>query len=384
MKTRHILLLVMPILVAGAFCSRTRLALVNDLEEKYNARDTSSSMGYIAEDSFFEVKDFFIVKGKKDIQDMMEFLHMLDSHIHFSGLQMRDGAIVGQMAESNLWLVKSGLGKGCFSVRLGWDGKQIDLIQMEMSRETKDGYNRVFDEFRNWLSSERRLSLRGLTTEGETIPLLKDTPHSPAVFAEWLDTRFGANEKSKDFASTMDIIGISEGMIIADVGAGDGAYSFQLAKKVGKAGKIYATEIEKKWLAIIKERCKEEGISNVVTVLGGETDARLPEEKFDLIFLRHTLHCMSEPVRWLKNLGSHIHPDARLVIIDGDPDILGYGWEYENKKEEVIDMAEKAGFKLERLETFLLPEDYIYIFRPHGPGPLQKGRIGGQKAMAKT
>lgn len=360
-----------PILVAGSCCSGIRLALVNDLEEKYNAGDISKLMDYFAEDVFFEVTGLLVAKGKEDIQDMIESLHTLDSHIHFSGLRVRDGAIVGEVAESNLWLVKSGLGKGSFSFRLGMTGKQIDSIQMKMSPETHGDYARVLGEFQNWLSSEQGLGSHGMIAGGKTPRRLKDSPDWLAIFPIWLDVRFGANEKSKDFADVMDIIGVKVGMIIADIGAGDGIYSFRLANRVGKSGKIYATEIDKKWLAIIKERSQREGISNVFTVLGGETDARLPEEKFDMIFLRHTLHCMSKPGEWLENLYSHIHHDARLVIIDGDPDVMGYGWEYENKKEEVIRLAEKAGFELERMGTFLLPEDYIYIFRPRSQPALE-------------
>jgi hypothetical protein len=71
---------------------------------------------------------------------------------------------------------------------------------------------------------------------------------------------------------------------------------------------------------------------------------------------------MRKPAPWLKNVKKYMKPNASLVIIDGDPDILGFGWKYENKREEVIQMAEEAGFKLDRLETFLLPTDYIYVF----------------------
>jgi hypothetical protein len=112
----------------------------------------------------------------------------------------------------------------------------------------------------------------------------------------------------------------------------------------------------------------------VIPVLGKVTDPEISDKRCDLIFLRHTLHCMSRPVEWLKNVKKYMRPDSRLVVIDGDPDILGYGWEYENTKEEVLQMADEAGFLTERIETFLLPEDYLYVFRVKGGVPRQMKR----------
>ena len=65
----------------------------------------------------------------------------------------------------------------------------------------------------------------------------------------------------------------------------------------------------------------------------------------------------------VKSTETHLEPGKRLVNIDSHPDIMGYGWMYENTREEVIGMTGEAGFALERLETALLPEDYIYMFR---------------------
>src|SRR5260370_20516449 len=43
------------------------------------------------------------------------------------------------------------------------------------------------------------------------------------------------------------------GTIVADVGAGDGTYSFEAAEKVGPSGRVYATGIEKEKMKILLE-----------------------------------------------------------------------------------------------------------------------------------
>jgi ubiquinone/menaquinone biosynthesis C-methylase UbiE len=48
-------------------------------------------------------------------------------------------------------------------------------------------------------------------------------------------------------------LGVSEGMTIADFGAGNGFYAFLMAKKVGDNGKIYCVDIQKDMLHKLSE-----------------------------------------------------------------------------------------------------------------------------------
>jgi ubiquinone/menaquinone biosynthesis C-methylase UbiE len=159
------------------------------------------------------------------------------------------------------------------------------------------------------------------------------------------------------------IIGIKEGMQIGEAGAGDGYYSFLFSEMAGRNGHIYVNEINRKLLRKIDERCRNKKINNMSTVRGKISDPCFPVDTLDMVFMRHVLHCMKKPARWLGNLGKYMKTGALLVIIDGDPDIVGYGHNYLIKKEEVMKMAENGGFRLFKLEKILLPEDYIYIFK---------------------
>lgn len=42
------------------------------------------------------------------------------------------------------------------------------------------------------------------------------------------------------------------GTIVADIGAGDGTYTFEAAEKVGPSGRVYATEIDKEKLKTLR------------------------------------------------------------------------------------------------------------------------------------
>ncbi len=173
----------------------------------------------------------------------------------------------------------------------------------------------------------------------------------------------GAASSQENPYKIADIIGIKEGMHIGEAGAGDGYYSFLFSEIVGGQGHIYVNEIDRKLLRKIDERCRNENIDNITIVLGKTSDPCFPIDTLDMVFMRHVLHCMKKPIRWLGNIGKYMKSGALLVIIDGDPDIVGYGQDYLITKEEVMKMAEDAGFRLYKLEKILLPEDYIYIFK---------------------
>lgn len=161
----------------------------------------------------------------------------------------------------------------------------------------------------------------------------------------------------------MDVMDVREGMIVGEAGAGDGFWAVKMSRRVGERGEVYANEISRGALRRIQERCHREGITNVTPVFGSVADARFPRNDLDRVYMRHVLHCMRTPERWLTNIRRYLKEDGLLVIIEADPDVVGYGWDYLIKKDAVLKMAHEAGLELVRIEEILLPDDYIYIFR---------------------
>jgi predicted methyltransferase len=174
---------------------------------------------------------------------------------------------------------------------------------------------------------------------------------------------FGGQDTAAEVERILDAIGVEPGMVVGEAGAGDGFHAVRLARRVGPTGEVYANEIKRSALRRITSRARKEGITNISTVLGSVADAGFPRHDLDLVYMRHVLHCMAMPDAWLITTRKYLSPDGRLVIVDADPDMVGYGSDYLLKKDDVLEIARAAGFELDRIETFLLPEDYIYIFR---------------------
>ena len=164
-------------------------------------------------------------------------------------------------------------------------------------------------------------------------------------------------------AKVMDAIGVKEGMVIGEVGAGHGRYTVQLAARVGPSGKIYAEDINSASVDHLRERCAKDGIKNIEVILGEVTDPLFPEASLDMVFMVLTYHHLSEPVALLKNLTPSLKSGATVVVIDPDPvkDKGNPSSEY-TSKEEIEREAGEAGFELVRVETFL-ERDNIFILR---------------------
>jgi len=160
----------------------------------------------------------------------------------------------------------------------------------------------------------------------------------------------------------MDTVGVEEGMVIGEAGAGEGYFTFWLSKRVGKNGKVYANDIKKSVLAKINKRAKREGITNITTILGKQNDPLFPDGELDMVVMMLAFHEFKNHAKWLDNVKPSMKPNAKLVIIERDPEKTGSGWNHFMKTDEILETMKKANFELVRLETFL-KNDNIFIFR---------------------
>jgi ubiquinone/menaquinone biosynthesis C-methylase UbiE len=157
----------------------------------------------------------------------------------------------------------------------------------------------------------------------------------------------------------MNIVGIKEGMVVGEFGAGYGRWTIFLATRVGEKGCVYANDIEKSSLKFLEKRCQDEGLKNVRTILGKYEDPLFLKESLDLAFSSLVYHEIENPVAFLKNLVPSLKPNAPIIIIDNDPtkntekSNIGRDWEKE---------FDDAGLEITKKE-FLPERDVIFILK---------------------
>ena len=109
------------------------------------------------------------------------------------------------------------------------------------------------------------------------------------------------------------------GTVVADIGAGDGSYSFAAAEHVGATGKVYATEIDAKKLEELKAEVTKRKLQNMIVVESKEADTSLQTACCDAIFLRRVYHHLTKPAEFDANIIRSLKPGGRLAIIDFPP-----------------------------------------------------------------
>lgn len=161
----------------------------------------------------------------------------------------------------------------------------------------------------------------------------------------------------------MDSVDIKPGMIIGEIGAGDGYFTFKMAYHIGPNGHIYANDIVKSKLDYINRKCKEDNINTITTILGEENDSLLPKDTLDMVIMVYTFHHLKKPVEYLENLRKRIKQNTPVVIVERDPERYGHEYDHFFKKEKVINLIKEADYQLKKLYTFL-KRDNIYVIMP--------------------
>lgn len=176
-----------------------------------------------------------------------------------------------------------------------------------------------------------------------------------------------AADQIKRLAALMDW---KPGTIVADIGAGDGSYSFAAVEHVGATGKVYATEIDTKKLEELKSEVAKRKLQNVVVVESKEADTNLSTACCDAIFLRRVYHHLTKPVDFDANLVRSLKPGGRLAIIDfparsglepveGVPaNRGGHGI----PQKVVIEELTAAGLQMEKIVNDWPENDYCVLF----------------------
>jgi predicted methyltransferase len=109
------------------------------------------------------------------------------------------------------------------------------------------------------------------------------------------------------------------GTIVADIGAGDGRFTFAALDYLGASGKIFATEIDPQKLKQLKAEVKRRNLQNVMVIESAEVDTNLADGCCDAIFLRRVYHHLTKPMDFDAKLARSLKADGRLAIIDFPP-----------------------------------------------------------------
>jgi ubiquinone/menaquinone biosynthesis C-methylase UbiE len=146
----------------------------------------------------------------------------------------------------------------------------------------------------------------------------------------------------------MDALGIGEGSVVADLGAGGGWFTVRLARRVGPNGMVFAQDVQSQMLEAIKRRVGREGLRNVEYVQGSPDDPRLPPGRLDAVLIVDAYHELANPIKLLRNVSVSLKVTGRIGIVDFTLEGGGPGPPLNQRKSEesVIKEARQAGLRV--------------------------------------
>lgn len=162
----------------------------------------------------------------------------------------------------------------------------------------------------------------------------------------------------------MDALGIAEGSVVADLGAGSGWFTVRLARRVRPTGRVFAEDIQSEMIEVIKRRVARENLQRTVEVkLGTAEDLRLPENTLDAALIVDAYHEMEQPVQLLRSAARALKDDGRIGIVEFTKNGGGPGPLMEERvdPERVIREANAAGLRL-IAQPSILRYQYMLVF----------------------
>ena len=158
----------------------------------------------------------------------------------------------------------------------------------------------------------------------------------------------------------MDILHITPGKTVADIGAGGGWFTVRAARRVGESGKVFGEDINPAAMKAIEQRAAKEHLPQVQAVLGTTDDPRLPANAVNAVLMLKVYHEIAGPLDFLAKLKPALAPGARIGIIDRNGNGADHGLQQSVLEKEM----REAGFREVEHYDFTKADgqDYFLVF----------------------
>ena len=145
--------------------------------------------------------------------------------------------------------------------------------------------------------------------------VLKKRRDKTRAFFDEVAGRFGRNyvpgKSWKGIAEAL--LRLMPSMTIADLGAGEGAFSLLLAQR---ATRVIAVDSSARMVEVAKAQAKKQGMKNLDYRIGDMEEVPIGDASVDLVFFSQSLHHAPHPDRALAEAWRILKPGGRIAILD--------------------------------------------------------------------
>ena len=150
---------------------------------------------------------------------------------------------------------------------------------------------------------------------------------------------------------------IEPNSVVADFGAGSGAYTFEIAKRLHGEGTVYAIDVQQDLLRRIKNEAHAKGLSTIQTIWGDiarENGTRLAPSSVDTVLMSNVLFQLEQPKHAFDEARRILKLGGCLIVIDWSDSFKNMGPTKQHvfDREQALESASISGFtKTEQFAT---------------------------------
>ena len=177
--------------------------------------------------------------------------------------------------------------------------------------------------------------------------------------AAWLERQNRVNEERTDIL--VKSLNLSAGMHIADIGAGTGFLSREMAKLVGDQGQVFAVDIQPEMLGKLKNLQKT--YLNVTPILASNQKTNLAPNSTDLAIMVDVYHELAYPFEVIQDTMQALKKNGRFVLVEyrAEDDSVPIKSSHKMTEAQIIKEMNVHGLQHEKTIKSL-PWQHIVIF----------------------
>ncbi len=172
-------------------------------------------------------------------------------------------------------------------------------------------------------------------------------------------------DADKEAQRTLDFLPLKPGVVVADIGAGEGYFTVRLAQRLGNQGRVIATDVTPDYLEGLKARVTREKLQNVSFVLGGYDDPNLAPATVDVVLMVRMYHEIEQPYAFLWRLHDALKPGGVVAISERDKATQNHGTPPELLRCELA----AVGYRQTGFTVLSETSGYVALFAPDGLRP---------------
>ena len=109
---------------------------------------------------------------------------------------------------------------------------------------------------------------------------------------------------------------INYGDTVIDMGCGPGFFTIDMAKLVGREGKVIAVDLQAHMLSKVKRKAEKHGVSDRITFHQCESKAVGLNTEADFILAYYMVHESPDAKALLEELGGNLKENGKLLVVE--------------------------------------------------------------------